>query len=407
MRDIGIGPKEVRFVPTPPGTLLIDAAWNDLAKRGETQDSIQLSLFGQSSETQRLFLEQIRAASEEYGIPTRREQFTIRELKKSVGIHPTLRLAGTTEGMANNKLFLRLMMERRLQQRRDDPSSLNIDFVPVPQGQDVQQPIWEAAVKKLLEKNGKHSVIVKATNSASGDALDFFSNLRDVQEFIMRHRRGNPDIQFVVEEDCRREKEEEMSAQFLVKSNGEVVYLGATQNLVKKNERGHEVVHQGNIIAGDPNHRINTKLNRHIERLKQIVEYFAKLGYRGYIGLDLLVLKSGAIKVLEGNARITGATYPLLILEQIAKQKGTRDFVVFATNTITPMGSDRPRTFKELKEKLDGLMYEPGNKAGVIPVLVSTLPEKFGAAIVAPDTGQAIQILEMVHSRLGSPAGGL
>lgn len=300
-----------------------------------------------------------------------------------------------------------MVMERRCGQRGADPDSLNINFVSATAQQDLLQKIWEARVEKLIEDSVDYSVIVKATNLASGEALRFCKNVDQIRNFIKECRNDNPDIQFIIEEDLRVQKEAEMSAQFLVTPDGKPIFLHATENIVKRNHRGEPVVHWGNTIAGNPKDPINKALTRKtVKELKEIVEYYAQLGYRGYIGFDLLLLRSGKIKVLETNARITGATYPLLILEQLARQRKSRDFVVLATNMIAPDHRDL-HTFTQLQERLGELIYTTERGEGIIPALVSPLPQKFGAVVVARDHERAGKILERALDRVGVWRGGL
>ena len=296
------------------------------------------------------------------------------DLKRDRGL-PTLRSSGTTEGVANNKLFLRKILADRLGDTGKDPKSINIDFVPVIRDQNIDDQLWENQVNALLSRGGKNSVVIKATTWGSGNFIRFCSNLQEVKYFIEEVREQyrieypgmKPD--FVVEEDFSAEKDSELSAQFLIENDGGVTFGRAARNIVGDGSAGSKFHWRGNVVAGNPNDSINRQIAEHVPQIKKVAEYYAKLGYRGYLGFDLLHLRSGQIKILEINARITGAMAPLLMLEQLIRRQRTRNIVVGYIEDIEPGVDTEIKNFKQLKVALGDLIYDDARGTGIDPHL--------------------------------------
>ena len=405
LASIGIGPKEVRFVHLAEGETLFEAAMRDIEVRGEKSEQSPLTLYGQSKRIQKTFEDRAQTILTE-ATDSLSVSATVRQLKSEQGL-ATLRTSGTTEGVANNKLFLRTILAKRLGDDGKAPSSLNVDFVPVTRGQDINDPMWESSVETLLAKENKHSVLVKPTHWDSGDLIRFCSSLQEVKSYIeevrQKYRDEYPDIQpdFVVEEDLSSERDTELSAQFLVDKQGRATFLRSTKNLMESNRAKSVLRWRGNIVGGTPEDSMNTAFTKDIPRLTQIAEYYAKLGYRGYLGFDLMRLKSGDIKVLEMNGRVTAATGPVLILEQLTKRQGTPEMVVAYIQQVSPSLTANIKSFQELKNALGDLVYDNSKSAGVIPALVTKLPSQFGAIIVAKDIQEAREMQQRLYNRLG------
>lgn len=383
LRDIGIGPKEVLYLDIPEGGTLLDAGHANLRP---TNPNASLLIHGHSENTRRAFSE----AAPHILSP----EATERDLRQKLGLHTTYKTGGTNQP-GNSKALLRRMLERssaRNMKFGQDLSRFGIDFVHIPKSLP-DTADWSTAVEALLNKRG--SVIVKATNSASGDRIGFFSSFAAILSFVNDARKTLPDIEFVVEEDLRSERSREMSAQYLIGDDGVPQFLSFTENIVQPTGPNGAPAAWGNALTPDPKHSINTILEPHRNSLDLIAQRYSKLGYRGYMSLDLMLLKDDSLKVLEANLRLTGATAPLVIQEQLLQQGMPTDRLLLSTNSIHLIqDAATPLTFLDLQTRLDSLLYDSQTHTGVIPVLVSTLPDKVGLVVVARDLEGARNILQ-------------
>jgi hypothetical protein len=229
-------------------------------------------------------------------------------------------------------------------------------------------------------------------NQASGDLIHFCKNQEEIDAFISEKRRTRPDgdsLVFIIEEDLRPIKRGERSAQFVVDRDYNVHFIGMTGQIIQRNEKGEQVVHSGNVISSDQNDAVNHLSATDRAALIRVVEYAAKKWrYQGYVGLDLIDTDDG-IKILEANARLTGALPPYAILEQL-NTKYDKSLSIVSINTLRP--GVPVTTFEDLQKLLGDSLYSPGRGRGVIPVLFTTLPEKIGLAAV----GENIQDAKMV-----------
>ena len=397
LRSIGLGPDEVRFVKIPPGSSLLEAGLNDIDTRGETPAKSPLTLYGQSEGTQRVFEKRARARVKKSR--TLSLSAALQKEKSSRGLSPLL-VSGTAEGAANNKLFLRTVLSNRLK----DTSDLNIDFLGVLHGQRIDDPALLTSVDKLLSKATGHAVVVKVVNWFSSDFVGFCSSTKEVMAFIRKTRntfqKRFKDIEpdFLIEEDLSSEKDIEMSAQFLVDDAGEASFIRCTKNVVQSSMYG--LRWRGNVVSGDSRHFLNNVSPADIKKITRVAEYFAKLGHRGYMGLDLLKLSSGALKLLEMNGRITGAAGALLALEKLMRQQQTTDLTVAHLQEIAPDPSLKLRNFEVLRTSIADLLYTNESSFGIVPTLVTPLPKHFGALFVGKNMEHVRTLQKELYTRL-------
>lgn len=401
-RSIGIGPQEVRYVTVGEGQTLTEQAMKDLVERS-VDDLPQVSFFGQSQEVQEGLLAGMNVDGS--------DNAKIIEAKQKLGLPPIL-VSDVDKSPLNSKSWVRGLLDLHA-----DLHSLNVAHVRVPADQNLREPSFESEVDRVLQQRG--SVYVKRVNAASGEGLCQAVNVQDAISFIEAERKQYPEASFVIEEDLTKEKERERSAQFLIDEGSEgiplVRFLGMTENIVKGKS------HQGNLITTDLNDSVN-KISPEQERsLGEIASYMADCGYRGYLSLDLIELKGDEprpLKVLEANVRITGATYPLLVRQQLLDAgliEENKTTVLRSCNTIKVDVTQHPdvKTFEALegvlKEK--GWLYTRENERGVIPTLIALdgeprqkkdgsmmeAPHKFGIVTVAHSAQEAEEVEKTVR----------
>ncbi len=356
----------------------------------------KVSVFHQSETTQNAYMEVVEDfRSEKTGYFG--DLSLIFNVKSQQGL-PTINAVEAV----NNKLLLRAFM------RKYGYDMFNVDFFIVTENDEVNNNNFFGTQEKVAErldaKAGEFFLQVKDVSAASGEGQFICNNWEDANKKITEYKIKHPGAIFMVEERVGIDvfkvegpivegKEAEGSAQFGISEdeNGEpmVDFFGLTKQYVIKN------AHQGNGITYDKNAEHNQLLDEEqITMMKKLIFDIAKkLKYKGYIGIDFAKTKDGRIVIFEANARVTGSTYPLAVLNQLILSGASENTAVVSRNTIKPN-----REFKNIAELnkflLDsGLLYNNATKTGVIPTMTTDLKNKVGVICVGGNLNQAEELL--------------
>lgn len=151
--------------------------------------------------------------------------------------------------------------------------------------------------------------VLKSGVSSSGDGVVVLKTKEDLQEALEKF--GNyPDI---VSEEGKLllqqyiEPDENVSVQMSVSANGEISFIGTTNQLT---EGDNNEYYLGNIVNNDGND--DQEL---IKIGYEIAENAKKMGYVGLMGIDVLI-ENGQYYVIDGNFRLTGCSTSLLLKDK-------------------------------------------------------------------------------------------
>ena len=311
----------------------------------------------------------------------------------------------------------KLLFRRNLADFEGGGKRFNLDFIKASKLFDTFQK--EAVPKWLRDKK---LVFVKRADLASGAGIKKFSvsdnkGISELKSYFFALRQENIDLANVLVEEAAElgPNSKEGSLQFYIMANVEddlekdtednseknatdnfvVKYLGITEQIIEGNE------HQGNIVSFSKGFADSLISESDIEKIQAFVLKLAKeTGYQGYISLDFIVDKFGAPKLLEANARITGATAPLAVAtyEQITRLEDS--IFVASRNTIelSPGAEIDAKKLLEILRESD-LLYTKEKQVGLIPALIA-LPEKIGFIAVAKSMGKALEYIEQAMKEL-------
>ncbi len=273
----------------------------------------------------------------------------------------------------------------------------NLDFTSADK---IFESLDNGVVPKWLK--GKKRVFVKRADLASGVGVENFDTATDegiekLKAHLYSLKQKNVDLaEVLVEEGAELDsKSKEGSLQFYVTKDhkGEITvkFLGVTEQIIEDKE------HQGNIISFDKKFVKSLISEEDIEQIQKfIVELSKDTGYQGYISVDFIKDKYGAPKLLEANARITGATMPLAVATYMQLTNPKETIYVASRNTIeldTKKKIDSEKLLKLLKQH--DLLFTQEKGCGLIPALVA-LPEKIGFISVANSKKEALQYIDKV-----------
>ena len=386
--EIGIGPKNFDFIEISEK---YDSVLEEYLENINDIDDIEpLSITGQSKKTQYL----IEKLAKRIGNPKKSLEENVYIIKKKMNI-PLLR-SGNVEperglkgqiltALANDDITLRKKLQK------EGLKSINLEYLIWNKDNDIELD----KLNKLIKKRG--SVYVKTTGLASGVGVESFNNIDDIISFIADTKKKFGDkVNFIITEDISNIIKKESSLQFNIDNDGKITILGLTENIVENNE------HQGNIVTSNLDNDIN---NIDLKSYNELIKYLEILSkdfkFNGYGGLDLAITSEG-VKLLEVNARYTGATYPLAVLDQLRVLTGKDNLTVMSINTLKP--KIKINNFNELEKIFGNVLLtkekiEDGEINGVIPTLVSTLPEKMGIIIVGENKNEVKDILNIVKEK--------
>ncbi len=94
-------------------------------------------------------------------------------------------------------------------------------------------------------------------------------------------------------------------------------------------------------------------------------EQLASAGYRGFFDVDVVAGKNGQLYVSESNVRRTGGTFSYQATEALIGKNFMNDSYTL-TNTGYTLPTQRIVTFREVKELLEPVLYNPKTKEGVV-----------------------------------------
>jgi hypothetical protein len=242
---------------------------------------------------------------------------------------------------------------------------------------------------------------MKPLKSTGGDGVLITDNYGDTVKFKRQYRSKHKLFNdFFIYEEFKKVNIE-ASAQFLVLKRpgeeSEIKFLSFTKQIINK------VSHEGNILTNDVGSKLSHLIPKNkLNNLKMLVKGFAdKNGYKGYVGVDFGITKKGESVIFEFNSRITGSTYPLLVLRQLERH-GFKKIYIATSNSVKPksvvQNTDQLLTIL----KKNKLLFDLKSKKGLIPTLVTTLPKKVGFVSVGKTEREALKFLENVKVLLSN-----
>jgi len=209
----------------------------------------------------------------------------------------------------------------------------------------------------------------------------------------------------------RYEKIFEPSAQFYIEENekGEKIVnlLGFTINHTNK-----EGIHMGNSVSKE----LNEYFKKHSEKVQILVDYVRELvgrfGYKGYLSLDLMLVKDKKgnvyIKIVEVNPRTTGATYATvsyLILENHnEEQKRKRAITTF--NTWKPKKELGINSLEKLYSWIGEALSEKNighDEIEIVPTMYNGTFAKVPLMILGKNKSVVIEALKMLIDNSQNP----
>ncbi len=322
-------------------------------------------LFGYSSEVRNTVFRVL----ENFGV----KHEDIKKAYNDLGID-TDALDVSNESSPNSKIYFRKSLDE-FEERSVFNESFNLNWTSA---DSLLGAFKEGYVPEFLLY--KKQVFVKESNLASGAGVHNFrlgsnEDLEEFKNFIFKLEQENKNLsQIIVEEGAELGEDSfEGSAQFFVDFDGQVSFLGLTKQIIKDKE------HQGNIISYDRDFFESNISDEQIRVFGDFVKYLSdKSGYRGYMSLDFIVDKNGVPKLLEANARITGATASLALCAALQITNPKSKVYLASINTVE-LDPERKLSFDELLVvlKKEGLLFDFEKGRGLVPSLIA-LPEKIG-----------------------------
>ncbi len=348
--------------------------------------------------------EQIRRALESGGVDTKLFDEQIQAKKKALDV--SSRVIWKNERMIggpNNKRYLREFLRKiSAEEEYSFVENYNLDFISCEEALNTE--------KLRTWLRGKNRVVLKPANLASGEDIDIFDigDEEEVQKLIRKihnFKQRNIDLSQAIIEEAVPEHlgAKEFSAQFYVERVGYKFYvlpLAVTKQVIKG------TAHQGNIISFDPTFTDSVIIKNKLLDMGKIVEAICEdSGYEGYISVDLKGDKDD-FRILEMNARVTGATAPLVVLAGLQrkyadrlKDKEGKSIYLYAQseNTIEPSKSLQENIENDMDKLLEllrrrKLLWNESRLSGVIPSLAA-LPQKLGVIAIGKSEEETMKYM--------------
>ncbi|KAF0192371.1 MAG: hypothetical protein FD165_996 [Gammaproteobacteria bacterium] len=160
-----------------------------------------------------------------------------------------------------------------------------------------------------LQKHALPLLIKVATDATSGGGLGvtLCKTAADVGQ-ALANRRGYERL--VIEHYIPMVKN--FCVNYAVASDGVVLYLGTTEQII-------------DATCGYLGNRLGPEVappEKLIETGREIVQHAARLGYRGFAGMDAALTGDGSFYIYDLNFRFNGSTTPLLIHDAVARRAG-------------------------------------------------------------------------------------
>jgi hypothetical protein len=246
----------------------------------------------------------------------------------------------------------------------------------------------------LIGKYG--GAIVKVEDQASGDGM---IKLHDVPNWgqvlklgLMEFKRRGFHGEVIVE--AGYWEHIPLSVQMEVSDTGPEFILDTEQTMTD------HTVHAGNIITNGANPKVLDEVRQQMREQALLLGWsYYRLGYRGHVGFDFMDTAHGLF-LLESNARITGAMYPLGVGLQM-EANGANHWAVVTLN-IEPA---HRWEYNRLHQTLSDMDMLFNGQRGVLPMAPGLLTINHGKrkAMVyctGKDIAEANAYLDEVHTLL-------
>lgn len=183
------------------------------------------------------------------------------------------------------------------------------------------------------------------------------------------------------------------SAEFKVLKNGEVKFLyycgmRVTKDGVFKGVKIHKDVLPEKIVA------------QLTDTGFYIGEQYAAQGYRGYFDVDFVAAKNGQLLVTESNVRRTGGTH----VYHLAQALFGPDFMYKTytlSNNLHQLPNGSIKDFKQLKKKLEPVLFQKNTKEGVVIASVNLLAHhQIGYVVFGKNKVRALEIEAQMEALL-------
>ncbi len=398
-REIGIGPKEVLYLDVKGSDSLTAAYFDQVLSQGASERGSdgampQVAFFAQHSVGTRVPLEALASThgvtAQEIGLPSADvaevdSHYEHEKYAWPLGVKNTLEAPRIVSGLINSKTWLRMTLEEI------GLHEMNSDFVACTAfNYDLH------AIARVIEKRGR--AFLKRIGGASGSGIHVIGSPKEALRIMRRDSDEHVALYtYIIEEDLREIVDgEERSCQALISADGRPQILAMTQNIVQN------AVHRGNMITYDPHDPTNMLPDGMREKFMTLLRKVADTGYRGYLSLDFFITQEDGVrgvKILECNARQTGATYPLAVLGQLsARLQDRAQLTVLSDNGILLPSSQNCVTWGDVQALCGDDLFDIGafeagaQKGGIVPSMVGTLPEKIGMIFVGTDSATAHEV---------------
>jgi hypothetical protein len=209
----------------------------------------------------------------------------------------------------------------------------------------------EEIVRSLLHNYPK--LIIRGTEGSCGSSV-FTVTTEDVEKIV---EKVAGDDAYLIEPFLRVISSP--NDQWAVRRDGSLAHIGLSNQLFD-NFR-----HVGNLAGQYLSERAFTQIRK--SSLK-IAGGMRDKGYRGVFGVDYIITDDGVFPI-ENNARMNGSTYCLGVVEKIEKM-GVRVGAWKFYRANSPC-----HNFRELKARLEGVLYQGERRNGVFPIDCDTLEE--------------------------------
>lgn len=126
---------------------------------------------------------------------------------------------------------------------------------------------------------------------------------------------------------------------------------------------------------------------------------YAQQGYRGYFDIDFIAGADGKLYLTESNVRRTGGTYAY----EASMRLIGKDFmsIYSASNSGYPIKPKKEVTFKQLKELLEPVLFDPKTHQGIVLTTANALKQnKVGYIVFGKSKKIALEIEEKMHGLL-------
>ncbi len=249
--------------------------------------------------------------------------------------------------------------------------------------EDISKATWKLTPE--LRKIKADKVIVKRTDLAGGDGCCVW-NGNGCGDF----QTVNAGRELIVE--AFIDPRITITGQWLI-ADGKFHYIG----MGKQYQLGF--VHQG-IIASSSKSSVAVKnLHRMKDMVEPLLTRLVQIGYNGIIGFDAVYhLETDCLYLTEANTRTTADTY----VYAVAARLGFRPWAV-ACKIIKPaLGIT---DFRDVKNSLGYLLYQPARENGIAPYMLSGLKlpsgqRRLGLMSISTNPGTAEHFLREAESRL-------